>query len=127
MTPRPLSVTIIAWFLIVTSIFGAFGVWSSFNDPLAEQILAKSPLPRSVHIAVSAGSIILNLVFGVALLKRQNWARYGYVGVGVAGIVFGYFTSPFVAVILLSVVFLVVVGFFLFRGPANDWFRGASA
>ena len=126
MTQRPLSVTIIAWFLIVTTIFGALGTWNAFNDPIAEQVLAKSPLPQSLHIAVSVASLILNFVFGVALLKRQDWARYGYVGISLAGMLFGYFTSPFVSVILLSGIFLAIVAFFLFRKPANDWFRRSS-
>jgi hypothetical protein len=39
----------------------------------------------------------------------------------------GFFTLPFGAVILLSVIFLAVITFFLFRSPASDWFRGAAA
>ena len=119
--------TIIAWFLIVTSILSSFTLWSSFNNPVAEQIIAQSPLPRSVHMAFAGFSLVLNLVIGVALLKRQNWARYTYVGLGLLGIAMGFFTLPFGAVILLSVIFLAVITFFLFRSPASDWFRGAAA
>jgi hypothetical protein len=127
MEKRPLSVTIIAWFLIVTSIFSIFAFWSSFNNPVAAQIMAQSPLPRSVHMALAGFSIVFNLIIGAALLKRQNWARYAYVALGVLGIVLGFFTSPLKSAILLSLIFLAVITFFLFRKPANYWFRGTPA
>jgi hypothetical protein len=124
---RPLSVTIIAWFLIVTSIISVFTFWSAFYTPMAEQILAQSPLPRSVHMGMTIFSLVLNLLIGVALLKRQNWARYLYVGFGLFGIAFGLVTSPVKSILFLSVIFLAVIAFFLFRRPANEWFRGAQA
>lgn len=127
MDKRPLSVTIIAWFLIVTSIISVFTVWNAFDNPITQQVLAESPFPRSVHLAFAAFSLVMNLAIGVALLKRQNWARYLYVGFGLFGIVMGLVTSPMPSVVLLSVIFLVVIAFFLFRRPANDWFRGAPA
>ena len=127
MGKRPLSVTIIAWFLIVTSIVSVFTFWSAFHSPMTERVMAASPLPRSVHIGFAAFSLVLNLVIGVALLKRQNWARYLYVGFGLFGIAFGLATSPIKSLLLLNVVFLAVIAFFLFRRPANEWFRGDQA
>jgi hypothetical protein len=127
MDKRPLSVTIIAWFLIVASLYSAFTFSSTFNNPIAQQILAQSPVPRSVLMAISAFNLVLNLVVGVALLKRQDWGRYVYVAFGLIGIVVGFFTSPIRSVILISIIFLAVFAFFLFRKPANDWFRGARA
>ena len=127
MFKRPLSVTIIAWFLIVSSVLSVFTFWTTLNSPMGQQILAQSPLPRSVHMAFAAFGLVLNLVIGVALLKRQNWARYLYVGFGLLGIVMGLVTSPIKAVVLLSVIFLAVIAFFLFRKPSNDWFAGAPA
>lgn len=127
MDKRPLSVTIIAWFLIVSSIISAFTLWSSFDSPISQQVLADSPLPRSVHRAVAASSLALHLVIGVALLMRQNWARFLYVGLGLFSIVIQLIASPMLSIVVLSITFLVLIAFFLFRRPASDWFRRAPA
>lgn len=119
--------TIIAWFLIVTSFFSLFSFWSAHHDPLTQQIMARSPLPASAQIAIGMVNLILSLVFGVAILKRRNWARYGYVALGVVGILVGLLTSPLKSVVLISVILLAVFTYVLFRKPANDWFAGAPA
>ena len=126
MAKRPLSITIIAWFLIVSSIISAFTFWSAFDSPMGQQMLAQSPFTPSVHKAFAVFSMLLNLLIGVALLKRQNWARYVYVAFGLLGIVVGVVTSPIKSALLLSAIFLAVITFLLFRRPATDWFRGAQ-
>ena len=85
--------------------------------------MAQSALSRPVQMAFSALSVITNLVCGIALLKRQNWARYAYVGISFLGMAVGLITSPFASLILLSGIFLAVIAFLLFRKPADIWFR----
>lgn len=127
MHKRPLSVTIIAWLLIISSVMSVFTYWSSFNDPVVQQIMAQSPFSPTTQMIFTIANVVLTLIIGVAILKRQNWARYAYVVIGAIGIVIAFISSPVKSVVLISVIFLALVAFFLFRKPANEWFAGAPA
>ena len=124
---RPTSLTIIGWLLIV---FGALGLISQLmlpSDTMAQQMLAESPMPLSVHMAVGIIAGLVSIASGYGILKGLNWSRYLYVAWGVIAIVFALLTSPFTYILIISVAILAVVAFFLFREPANAWFtRGAA-
>jgi hypothetical protein len=57
------------------------------------------------------------------MLKGQNWARFLYVGWGIAGFLIGITTSPVKAALIPGVVFFLLIVFFLFRPKANEFFR----
>ena len=123
---RPTSLTVIAWLLIV---FGAFGLISQLmmgDNPVAQKMLAESPLPASVHMAMAIIGTVVSLVSGYGILKGLNWSRYLYVGWSIVGLVFGLLTTPFTSILLISVLFLAIFAFFLFRPAANAWFGGAG-
>ncbi len=119
---RPTSLTIIGWFLIVISAFGLVSQLTMRNNPVVQQVLAESPLPASVHLALGIIGGLIGLVSGYGVLKGLNWSRYLYVGWSVIGLAIGFLTSPFASIMLLSVLFLAVITFFLFRPAANAWF-----
>ena len=123
MNKRPLSVTIIGWLVIVTSIFSLFSVLMMGSNPQASAMLAESPLPASAHQIVGIVSTLISLISGYGILKGFNWARILYIAAGIAGLLFSLLTVPMVSVIILGVLMLAVVAFFLFRPAANDWFN----
>lgn len=123
MNKRPLSVTIIGWFLIVTSIFSLVSVLTMGSSPQVLAMLAESPLPQSVHQIFGVVAAFITLISGYGILKGFNWARYLYIGVGVAGLLFNLVTVAMVSFIILGVVMLAVIAYFLFRPAANAWFR----
>lgn len=127
MNKRPLSVTIIGWFLIVTSIFSLFSALMMGSNPQVSAMLAESPLPQSVHEIVGIIGGLISLVSGYGILKGFNWARILYIAASVAGLLFSLLTVPMVSIIVLGVVMLAVIAFFLFRPAANDWFKRTPA
>lgn len=123
---RPTSLTIIAWLLIVFGVFGLISQLMMGDNPVVQKVLAESPLPSSVHMAMGIIGAVVSLASGYGILKGLNWSRYLYVGWSIVGLVFGLLTSPFTSIFLISVLFLAVFAFFLFRPAANAWFGGAG-
>jgi len=119
---RPTSVSVIAWYLIVTSGITLVTFAMSFNNPMVRELMAKSPIPIPLQLAMGYVGLLITIVSGIALLKRQNWARFLYVGWSVIGFMIGILTSPMKAAMIPGFVVLAVITFFLFRPKANEYF-----
>lgn len=124
---RPTSLTIIGWFLIVMAAFGLVSQLTMQDNPVTQQVLAESPLPASVHMALGIIGALVSGVSGYGVLKGFNWSRYLYVGWSAIGLLIGLLTTPFTSILLLSLLFLGVFAFFLFRSTANEWFARQGA
>ena len=59
MEKRPVSLTIIAWIIIISALFNLYTALTMQSNPVAASFLAQSPLPASVHMLEKAVSIIL--------------------------------------------------------------------
>jgi hypothetical protein len=79
MMKRPTSVSVIAWILIVMSGISMITSTISLNNPMARELMAKSPLPIPLQFAMLYAGLLITLVSGIAMLKGQNWARFLYV------------------------------------------------
>jgi cbb3-type cytochrome oxidase subunit 3 len=127
MQQRPVSLTIIGWFLIVTSGLGLLFLPMAFNNPMATRMYAQSPLPMSAHLAIGAIGGLINIACGFGILKGVNWSRFAYIGWSLVGTAISLATLPATSFALLGLVFLAVIAFFLFRPAANAWFNRAAA
>lgn len=123
MNKRPLSLTIIAWFLIISSAFGVFSTLTMFDNPVVAQMLERSPFSLGVHQAIGVVSAVINLACGYGILKGLNWSRYLYVAAGLLGLIFGLLTVPIISTLLLGAIFLAVISYFLFRPSGSAWFE----
>lgn len=131
MPARPISVTVIAWILIVFGIFGAFGflfmalLW---DTPLMQQSLARIHAPLALQVSVVLFGVVIQVCCGVAFLFRQNWARFLYTGWAVIGLAYSVTTSPYTLWLLLpSLVFTLVIVYFLFTPAATEYFNRETA
>ena len=122
MGKRPLSLTIIAWFLVVTALFGLYGAATMGSNPIMMKMIEQSGVSLMVEQVWGVIGSIVTLAVAYGIFKGQPWSRVLYVVWGSIGIVVGYFISPMPLVLMLSVVFLVVISAFLFRDRANEWF-----
>lgn len=122
MEKRPLSLTIIAWFLIIFSLFGLYGVATMGSNAVAMKMIEQMHMSLRVQQAWGVAGAIVNLICAYGILKGLPWSRVLYVVWGAIGIIVGFYISPMKLVVLLSLVFLVVIAFFLFTEKANDWF-----
>ena len=124
MRARPLSVTIVGWFLIVSGILSLASVPIALNNPLTRAALENGPLPFAFQIGWSIGTAILTLVCGWFILKGANWARILYIAASVAGLAITLATGRVTTLVLIAAGLLAVIAFILFRRPANDFFAG---
>src|SRR3954467_7005397 len=108
MQQRPLSLTIIGWFMIVTGILGLLGMLFTINNPMAARVYEQSPLPMSVHLALGVVGALIAAICGYGVLKGFNWSRFLYVGWSLIGFVVSFTTIPVTSIIILSVVFFAV-------------------
>lgn len=122
MEKRPLSLTIIAWFLIVLTLIGLIGVATMGSNAAAMKMLDQMHISLRFEQAWGVLGAIVNLACAYGILKGQPWSRVLYVVWGIIGLVVGFYISPMKYVVVLSLIFLIVISIFLFSAKANDWF-----
>jgi hypothetical protein len=122
MAKRPLSITIIGWLLVVFSLFGLFGVFTMGSNPEITKMLERTGGSLMFQQVWGVISAIVTLVCAYGILKGQPWSRVLYVGFGILGLAVAFFTSPMKSLLLISLLFLVVIGVFLFSLKGNEWF-----
>lgn len=133
--PRPTSITVISWMLIIGSVLQLLGVVISISDSSLFHELNQSPIPAPVQFGLMFLAVILTLVCGIAMLKGRNWGRWLYVTYRVIGIlassVIAQNNSGVDAELLNTIriasmgTFLLVV-FFLFRPIATLFFTQSA-
>ena len=124
---RPTSLTVIGWILIV---FGAFGLLATAmlpKNPAATDLLAQSPLPLSVHLAIGAIGALISMICGYGILKGLGWSRLLYVGWTVISIAIALFSMPMTSLMAVGWAIQAVIIVLLFRPAANAWFGGTGA
>ena len=122
MTKRPVSLTVIAWILIVLGLFGLYGAATLGSNPMAAKMLAQSPVPLVVNQLWSALGAVVGFIVAYGIFKGQPWSRVLYVVWIIIQILVGLYISPMKALLVVSVIVLVVLCIFLFSEKANDWF-----
>lgn len=127
MPQRPLSITIIAWFLILSSVWGVYSIWTTQDNPLLQQLAAASPLPPSVQLVLQLINAVTGIIFGAAILKGRDWGRWGFIAWSLVWTVVAFFISPVKAMVLFALLMTAVFAFFLYRKPANAWFAATGA
>lgn len=122
MNRRPISITVIAWLLIISTIFFLIYNIVNFNDPVARNLMLQNALPLSIQFVAMYLGLVISLISGIAFLKRQNWARFLYAGWCLIGFIIGFAISQMRMVTLPGFVLFLVELFFLFRPKANAYF-----
>jgi hypothetical protein len=97
MMKRPASVSVIAWSLIVLYSISIITSTVVFNDPLAKGLMAQGFLPIPLQYVMHYVTILICIVAGIAMLKRQNWARLLYVVWSAIILMTDFVTSPMTA------------------------------
>ena len=122
MEKRPLSLTIIAWVLVVLSLLALVGVFTMASNPTMLKAMQQMHVPLAFEQAWTVLGVIINLIVAYGIFKGQPWSRVLYVVWGIIGLIAGFFISPMKAALVLSLVILVVISAFLFGEKGNDWF-----
>ena len=126
MIHRPKSITAVSWTLIILGGLSLISSAISLNNPIAREMMAKSPIPVNVQFVMMFVGILIMIVCGAAMLKRQNWARLLYIGWSIAGFAVGLATSPVKAAMIPGIIIFLIIVFFLFRPKANEYFKATK-
>jgi hypothetical protein len=121
-TARPVSVTGICWFLIVTGIMAMASTSLTINQPAVLELMARSPLPVGVQYAMSFGVLLVMVVCGVAMLQGRNWARLLYTISSGLSILVSLATTSSRIMMIPSVVIYTLFVFLLFQRNASRFF-----
>jgi hypothetical protein len=119
---RPISLTIIAWVLIILSLLALVGVFTMKSNPAMMKMMDQMHVSILLYQAWTVLGVIIDLVVAYGILKGEPWSRVLYVVWGVIGLIVGFFITPQKAYLVLGLIVLVVISIFLFSEKANDWF-----
>ncbi|MDD8018102.1 MAG: hypothetical protein PHP42_06990 [Bacteroidota bacterium] len=75
---RPITVTIISWFLIITSGITLLYLPFSVNNPISAKIFESYGVSKVTVVLYSIAGIAINLTSGIAMLKRKGWGAKLY-------------------------------------------------
>ncbi|MBF0804376.1 MULTISPECIES: hypothetical protein [Neisseria] len=121
---RPLFVTVLAWFLIVSSALCTLAMLATGHNPEMQEIICHIPFPIGIYTYTAAYSgSMLNTLAGTAMLHAKNWGRWLYVAYGTAGIIFNLSVSPNQPMLLYGVVLFACIVYFLFRSRTHFYFQ----
>jgi hypothetical protein len=120
--PRPKSVTLISWLAIISGVGSALLLWS----PAGREVMARV---TTLHRVLTFGSIALQLLSAVVMLRGMNWARWAFVVTVVyhqlSKVVAGHwYGSP---ANLLGFLLVAAACYYLFRPAANAFFSGGAS
>ena len=122
MEKRPLSLTIIAWILIVLSVLALIGTFAMQSNPQMVKMQEQMHTPVLFQHAWTVLGVIIDLIVAYGIFKGQPWSRVLYVVWGIIGLVVGFFILPQKAYLVFSLIVLVVISIFLFSAKAKEYF-----
>jgi hypothetical protein len=126
MAKRPVSLTILGWYLIVAALAGAASFWLLRDNPRIAAAIAATPVSPAIQLTVAAIGVLVSAVSGYGVLRGYEWSRWLYIGWMVLVTLYGILTAPALLLIGLNVVIVAIFAFFLFRRPAEDWFSAGE-
>ncbi len=126
MNKRPTSVTVIAWIILVISALSLLTTPFAINNPMAQELMAKSPVPVPVQYFISFVGLLISIVSAIFMLRGANWARMVYIVWGAIGLLFSLFTSPTKLMLIPGIFIYAVFVFFLLTPKASAYFTGLA-
>ncbi|MCA8495351.1 hypothetical protein [Burkholderia arboris] len=126
---RPISLTILAWIIIVTNAITCVYTPFSTGMPTTQALMSHYLLPVWATFGISMIIEAANVVIGIAILKGREWSRMAYIVTFVFGIAFSLINMPasMLAVLIPGVLLFALFVYLLFRRPATAYFRQTPA
>lgn len=126
MKKRPVSITIISWFLIITTIMSAVVAVISAGSPDVVRMMALSMLPASIQYLLAGMGFLVTMLSGVLMLKGKVQGRTLYVAWMVLSVFIGVVTSPARLMLVPGLVVFLICLVFLFGPGAREYFASTE-
>ena len=121
MNPRPRSITIISWFLIIAGVLSLISGVVNTQNTQALALMAQSKIPVNIQLLFVFLGGGATLASGVLILKGRSLGRLVYIGWTVVSLIVSLFISQHKLMILPGLAFALLIIFFLFRPKANEF------
>jgi len=125
MVRRPISVTVIAWLLIVIGVSILLGIVLQYRDPAIRTAMATRPIPLPLQFALSIANGIIQALSGALMLRGIGWSRIVYIVWQAIILVIAFATFPLKPYPGLLVYAVILV--FLLRKDARAYFSRSSS
>lgn len=119
---RPISVTLIGWFISVVGAILPISLIMTLADPIAQESMSKSPVPLQVQIVLFFIACPVLFVAGIGILDGNNRARWLYIGWTGFSILFAFATSPMKLLIVPGLLVYLVITALLLSAKSNEFF-----
>lgn len=127
MKTRPVSVTVIAWILLLINALSLLGSLMTINDPLAREQMAESPIPVTLQFVVTYLVLSISILCAIFMMRAANWARLLYIACGAIGLVFGLLASSEKLWLIPGILIYAIIVFFLLRPKAKAYFTDSAS
>lgn len=126
MNKRPTSVTVVAWYLIISAVFTLYALASSNSDPLVQEIMARNLLSIQFQQSMIFIGFVTTLMSGVASLQGYHWGRVPFVVWNLLSLAIGLVGAPMKWMVIPSLAIVAFLAYFLFSAKANAFFKPAA-
>jgi hypothetical protein len=116
-------IKLIGWWLILWPCFALLQIVLIFNDPTGKEVYKQALQSQRILYFIMYFGHLVNLISGIAILKRENWGRYTFLIWGIIYFCVGIFTEPSTSDVIRRLAFYLSFCFFLFRPKANEYFN----
>jgi hypothetical protein len=123
MEKRPLSLTIIGWWMVIGALFSIVGLLTIQSNAEMIAVMENIGVPILAYQVMIGVNVIVGLVCAYGIFKGLPWARVLYVTYMLVSEAISIFTVPTRSTIILGILFLGIVAFFLYRPAADRWFQ----
>jgi len=123
MNKRPTSITIVSWFLIVTGVISLVAPLITYGNPEVSKLMDLSSVPVPIQYLMMIVGVTIILYSGIGMLLGKKFARTLYVSWTPLALIYALATSPVKILIAPSLLFFLIIVFFLFRKNSNAYFN----
>lgn len=124
---RPIGVTTVVWFIIVTTTIAGFALAKGFSNPEVIEVIESARFPVWLQILWSYVALIIKIVCGIYLLYGKQWARYTLSILLILGLSASALNGLYSPVMWYSITFQVGLIAILFTPNSHAWFRQQSS
>lgn len=124
MNPRPTSITVIGWYIIIVNILGVLAMAYSFESQDAWDAMAQNALPVVVQRSLIMFTLGISILCGFMMLEGRNWSRKLYIGFTGVSLLIQLVSAADKLMLLPAVVIFAILVYFFTRPAANSYFSG---
>ncbi|WP_133251354.1 hypothetical protein [Pokkaliibacter plantistimulans] len=125
---RPRHITVIGWFLIITSSYTAIRMpYLLLNHPELVKVLEQNSLPLYAQLMLSSASVIFSIIAGALILNRKKSGRTLYTSWSILSLIISTSTMPTLLPIIFGAIIPAIIIGTLLTPSSNNYFNNTKS